>query len=105
MVFIHMRVSERGAINAYDDLPPLSLAALGSPIWTIYSSRKPMRIQSCWSLCPRRVVFLQKLYVHSSHMMCHFFYEYLSPLNILEQIILNKIKYIENEDDCILIKE
>ena len=35
------------AMNAYDDLPPLSLAALGSPIRTIYSSRKPMRIQSC----------------------------------------------------------
>ena len=44
-----MRTSKggRGAMNAYDDLPPLSLAALGSPIRTIYSSRKPMRIQSC----------------------------------------------------------
>jgi len=38
-------------------------------------------------------------------MMYHFFYKYLSPLNVLEQIILNKIKYIEKEDDCILIKE
>ena len=36
----------KGAMNAYDDLHPFSLAALGSYIWTIYSSRKPMRIQS-----------------------------------------------------------
>jgi len=35
------------AMNAYDDLPPLSLAVLGSPIQTIYSSKKLMRIQSC----------------------------------------------------------
>jgi len=53
-------------MNAYDDLPPLSLAALGSPIWTIYSSKKPMRIQSCWSLCPQQVVLLQKLRVRST---------------------------------------
>ena len=37
--------------------------------------------------------------------MCYFFYEYLSPLNVVEQIVSNKIKYIENEDDRILIKE
>jgi len=48
-------------MNAYDDLPPLSLAALGSPIRTIYSSRKPMRIQSCWSLRLQHFVFLQQV--------------------------------------------
>jgi len=44
-----MRMSKggRGTMNAYDDLPPLSLAALESPIRTISSSKKPMRIQSC----------------------------------------------------------
>jgi len=54
------------AMNAYDDLPPLSLATLGSPIRTIYSSKKPMRIQSYWSLCSRQVVSLQKLRVRST---------------------------------------
>jgi len=54
-------------MNAYDNLPPLSLATLGSPIWTIYSSKKPMRIQSYWSLCPQQVVLLQKLRVHSKY--------------------------------------
>ena len=63
-----MRTSKggRGAMNAYDDLPPLSLATLESPIRTIYSSKKPMRIQSCWSLYPQQVVLLQKLRVCST---------------------------------------
>jgi len=72
-------------MNAYDDLPPLSLVALGSPIRTIYSSRKPMRIQSCWSLCPRRVIFLQKV-----TRSLHFFF------NIDSNSLVHRLIYLVN---------